>query len=107
MVVAWAVLLAGLMSSSLAETGTEFRRDPARDGVVRMMTFAALPAGRLPRSQITWPPSVLVRLPCESEAETKLTPVSNGLASTTPVAASGPELVIMMVLVREIGRAHV
>jgi hypothetical protein len=90
-----AELLALFPSACAAETEAVFTTVPIPGGITLIVTRALPPAAKLPTDAVTVPPENPV-LPCEAEAETKLTPGGSVSETTTPVAAAGPLFITRM-----------
>ena len=93
-----AVLLEGLVSSSLDETEAVFVRIPLAliDTATFNVTVADAPLARLPSDTVTVPLFSLT-VPCEAEPEVNVTPEGSRSDTTTPVAADGPLFVTLSV----------
>lgn len=86
MVVSVSESSSGLRSFGLPVTFAVLLNAPAEVGITTIVTVAAVPFARLPRSQLT----VLVPLqpPWLGVADTKDTPPGRGSVTVTPVACS-------------------
>src|SRR5712671_531854 len=96
-----AILFEGFQSGWLAAILTVFVMTPVKPGTIAICTVAVAALAKVPRLQTTAEP-IIVQLPCEDVAETKLAPGGNGFVTTTPVAVAGPRFVTVILLVREL-----
>ena len=92
------VLLAGLASGVVADTVALFVSVlPAVPGwtPTRRTIVALAPAPNSPRWHIRT--ALPLHLPCDGEADTKVSPAGNGSRTTTPWASDGPALLTVKV----------
>src|SRR6266571_3109639 len=94
-----AELFAGSRSDSLAMTVAVLRRFPSKVGAATIVAEAPPLTGRLPTFHATSPPAEPAMEPWDNEADTKLTPAGRTFVTMTPVAAEGPRLATVIVLV--------
>src|SRR5437763_1974077 len=95
-----AVLLAGLVSVSVAVTVAVFVMVPGVGGAwTTIVTVALAPLLMVPRLPVTVLPAV-VTVPWLGVAETNVTPAGNVSVRVTPVAALGPLLATVTMYVR-------
>jgi hypothetical protein len=98
-VVAVAVLFAGLGSAVTAETVAVFVSVPADCATLATMSIVALaPPGKIPRAQVIG--AVPEHDPVLGVADTSVTPVGRVSVTVTPLVVEGPDATPLFVTVR-------
>ena len=93
-VLSTAVLLAGSGSETPLDTVAELLRVPAAVGMITIVTVADEALVKVPRLQMTIP--VPLHVPWLKVEEVNVTPPGKVSVTSTPVAVSGPLLVIVI-----------